>query len=149
MSIDCNVTNAPKFADWITNRGGIATWKSADLSCAGKTWSAPYLETDGSVKAKESWQMESKPASVTTDPAEVDIYECTEVNRFPIAIQRGRADFSMRLTDGSTRKVEAAVEKAGDGAYYEFDYDSQEAVIMTSKVTMTLKEWMEKNKETT
>lgn len=36
----------------------------------------------------------------------------------------------LKCTDASTRRIRAAVERAGEGAYHVFDYMTQEAVIM-------------------
>jgi hypothetical protein len=48
---------------------------------------------------------------------------------------------SLKLTDAATRHVRAAVAKAGDGAYYIFDYGTQEAVIMQPDSEKTLTAW--------
>jgi hypothetical protein len=48
----------------------------------------------------------------------------------------------MRLTAGGSRKVRAAIAKAGLGAYHVFDYELQEAVIMApTGAAITLTQW--------
>jgi hypothetical protein len=50
------------------------------------------------------------------------------------------------LTDGSQRRLEKKLDKAGEGATYQFDYWSQEAVILVPDKTISLKQWMESEK---
>jgi len=46
---------------------------------------------------------------------------------------------AIKVTDGGTRRIRAEVEKAGDGAYHEFDYDDyKNAVIMAPEKEMSL-----------
>ena len=149
MKHDCDIENAPKFAEWIRSRGGVAVWKSADLGDPGKTWSAPYLETDGkTAKPKQSWQMQDTPAMVVTDPEEIEVYAPQEVKRFHVAIRQSGNGLTLVVTDGGTRGIRKEVEAAGNGAFYSFDYgDEQNCVIYTSKSVGTLKKWMDENTE--
>ncbi len=50
----------------------------------------------------------------------------------------------MKCTEASTRKIRKAVAAAGEGAWYEFDYAMQEAVIFVPGEQMTLREWANK-----
>lgn len=140
----CTAENAPKFADWIANRGGVAVWRSINLSNPGASWSTPALTKEGEPYPKPTWQADSKPERVVTDPDNVLVSEDEEVKRFHVAIRRG-GGFQFKCTDASSRKIEKAVEKAGEGAYYIFDYFTQEAVIMAPAKTYTLREWVEEN----
>lgn len=137
---ECAAENAPKFLDWIKNRGGVAVWRSVNLSNPGQSWSTPALTTEGQPYAKPTWESDSKPEKVVTDPAKVKVFTSREVKRFHVAVRRGDG-FSFKCTDGSSRKIEREVGKAGDGAYYVFDYDSQEAVIMAPSSAIPLSEW--------
>lgn len=114
--------------NWLKTRGGIAIWDCADLSDPGKTWTCPLLGEDGTPKSKQYWQM-GKIIREITDPAEISVVVPKEVKRFHIALRRGAQGFKIKLTDGSTRKVHMAVKKAGKGAWYVFDYSTQEAII--------------------
>jgi hypothetical protein len=143
--IDCSIANAPLFATWIKKRGGLALWASADLGNPSKTWTAPYLEEDGTVKPKQSWQMQDKPREIVTDPAQVRVFDSKELKRFHVGTKKS-GFCSWSVTAAGSCKIEREVEKAGEGAYYEFDYgDWNNCVIMIPTETMTLKEWMEKN----
>lgn len=135
--------NAPLFLEWIRSRGGIAVWNSADLSNPGASWSTP-AETNGKPTSKPGWQSESKPARVITDANDVVVVSRKEVNRFRVAIRSRKGGMSWRLTDGAQRKLDTALEKAGDGSTFEFDYDSQEAVILMPDVKVSLAEWKPK-----
>jgi hypothetical protein len=139
----CVRENAPKMAEWIRSRGGVAVWQSVNLSNPGASWSTPALTPEGTPYPKPTWEAESSPSRVITDASEIEVAIAIEVKRFHVAIRRGSEGLSFKLTDGSSRKLKAAVAKAGDGAWYEFDYSTQEAVIYTPGETVTLDKWME------
>ena len=62
-----------------------------------------------------------------------------EVKRFHVAVRLGSQGMSYKVTDGGTRRIRAEVEKAGDGAYYTFDYDDyKNAAIMAPEKEMSL-----------
>ena len=136
----CEDINAEKFMQWIKTRGGLACWRSLDIGNP-KTWTAPLKAADGSIKDKPFGFAESQPYRIITSSDDVLVYTSKQVRRVRVALQRGYG-FNVELTPASTRKVRAAVEKAGEDAYYEFDHDTQEAVIMapTGKA-VTLTDW--------
>jgi len=143
-----NSGDALKIFGWIETRGGIALWGSVDLSCPSQTWTCPFLDEIGQPKQKQSWQMADTPYRIITDHAEVEVHVPKEVRRFRVGVQRG-SGFSTTLTDGGTRKVQSAVEKANlqycneePHAFYEFDYDTQEAVIFVPDQILTLEEYV-------
>src|ERR1035438_4989426 len=107
--------NAPKFLEWIRERGGVAIWGCLDLGDAGKTWSSPVRQQDGQPYPKPHYSATSEPIRIITDPAEILVDVPKEVRRFHIAIRMGAQGFKVKLTDGSSRKVRKAVEQAGDG----------------------------------
>ncbi len=149
MKHDCSIENAERFGDWIKNRGGVAVWKSADLGDPGKTWSAPYLELDGTVKPKQSWQMEDKPRLVVTDPAEIELYKGVEHKRFHVGVRQGGNGCSLKITDAGSARIRREIKAAGEGAYYEFDYDDEKnCVIYKTETCGALKDWMDKNADT-
>ena len=138
---------AARMLDWIRNRGGLAIWDSCNLSDPGKTWTTPATTQEGkpaSVAGKPHWSCGSVIATIT-DIADVSVVTPKEVKRFHIAVRMGSQGFTVKLTDGSTRRVRAAREKAardtGKDAWYEFDYSSQEAVIFVPGDTVPLKDW--------
>jgi hypothetical protein len=49
---------------------------------------------------------------------------------------------TFKVTDGGTRKIRAAVDKAGEGATYEFDYETQEAIITVPDKRVSLAEYV-------
>ena len=134
--------NAKLIWDWLQTRGGIAIWRSINLSNPGDSWTTPVNGGDAKPKSKPTWEAANEPERIITDPADVVVSVDKEVKRFHIAIRMGRQGMSLKLTDGSTRKVEKAVEKAGDGAYYRFDYETQEAVIFAPESTTPLTDYM-------
>jgi hypothetical protein len=143
----CQIENAPKFLDWMRSRGGLAVWRSIDMSDPGASWSTPARNRDGSATPKpHPWKSEASPSRVITDPAEVLVVKDREVERFHIALCRGGGGLSVKVSDAGSRRIRKAVEAAGKGAYYEFDHNTQEAVIMAPSDSLTLAEWAEQQK---
>ncbi len=133
--------NAKLFLKWMRERGGVAVWGCLDLSDPSKTWSSPVNNEDGTPKTKPHWAATTEPIRIITDMDEILVDTPREVKRFHVAIRQGSQGLSFKLTDGSSRKLRAAVDKAGEGAWYEFDYGSQEAVILVPDKSITLREW--------
>ncbi len=67
---------------------------------------------------------------IITDAAKIGVAVDEEVKRFHVAIRRGASGLQYKLTDASSKKVRREVEKAGDGAYFVFDYAYQDAIIL-------------------
>lgn len=138
----CSPENAANMLSWIKTRGGIAIWSSVNMSNPGASWSTPYLTKDGSLMLSPTWQAEKNPSRVVTDPGEVVVVTPRVVKRFHVAVRVGSQGLQAKLTVASSRKVRDAVAKAGDGAWYEFDYGEQEAVILVPGETVSLEEWV-------
>lgn len=134
--------NAPKIWSWLRERGGLAIWQSVNLSDPGKSWTTPALQLDGSPTPKPTWEAENTPSRIITDPAEVLVSKDREVKRFHVAVRLGRQGLNFKCTDASTRKIRDAVAKAGNGAYNEFDYYTQEAVIMAPESQVPIAQYM-------
>ena len=133
--------NAEKMLEWIKSRGGLAIWNSVNLSNPGSSWTTPANKEDGTPTAKPSWELADKPERIITDASECEVITAKEVKRFHVAIRRGSEGFSFKLTDASSRKVKEAVKKAGNEAWYEFDYGSQECVILVPGTKINLVDW--------
>lgn len=134
--------NAETFRGWIAARGGIAVWSSIDLSDPGKTWNTPAQTKEGLPYFKPSWQAANEPERIITDPADVEVVEPREVKRFRVAVRLGAQGFKVKCTDASSAKIRREVEKAGDGAWHQFDYGTQEAVIYAPGKVTPLVEWL-------
>lgn len=132
--------NAAKFLEWLKTRGGLAIWRSIDLSDPGASCTTPVNGPDGRPVTKPHWKYAEKPERIITDPSEVEVVTPREVKRFRIAVRMGRQGFSLKLTDASTRKVRAACAKAGDDSWYEFDYETQEAIVFVPGKKVPLSE---------
>lgn len=129
MKHEVTAENAPTIRAWFATRGGIVVWRSINLSNPGASWTGPLLTAEGQPSTKPTWQAADKPERTILDPAEVVVVTPKEVKRFRIGIRRGGNGLTLKLTDGATRRVNAAVAKAGEGAWYEFDFMTQEAII--------------------
>lgn len=132
---ECAPEHAARMLDWIANRGGVAVWQSINVANLGASWSTPATLADGQPATKPTWQVADAPERIITDARDIEVVTRREVKRFHVGV------FALKLTDGATRKVRAAVEKAGEGASYEFDYSTQEAVITVPGEHVLLSDW--------
>lgn len=136
---------ASRFAEWLDKRGGLAIWESADLS--DPTWSCttPRLQEDGTPYTKPHWKAQSEPARIITEWDDVEVTTGKEVKRFHVALRRGSQGLTIKLTDGSSRRLRSALAKAGEDAWYEFDYEMQEAVIYVPASCVSLREYLQES----
>ena len=135
--------NAAKFWDWLQHRGGLAVWESINLSNPGASWTTPATHTDGSPATKPTWEAANTPARIITDPADVVVDVPKLMKRFHIAVRVGSQGMALKLTDASSDRVRREVAKAGDDAWHEFDYDTQEALIFVPDTTVPITDYME------
>lgn len=148
---ECSPENAPRFWNWLHQRGGIARWESRDLSNPGKSFSTPALTEDGQPFRKPHWSFGESPDQVCVDPDQIKVITDREVERFPIALKAG-SGLQITLTSGSSRKVRAALDKVAKQhntklASYHFDHYQQEVVITVPDKVITLAEWATQNPE--
>jgi hypothetical protein len=134
--------NAEKITDWLRNRGGIAIWQSIDLGRAGQTLTTPVNTSTGEPCPKPAYWVGESPACIITDFADVLISKDVEVKRFHVAVRTGDNGLRIKCTDGATRRIRAAVAKAGEDAYYVFDYMTQEAVILKPEAQLPLLDYL-------
>jgi hypothetical protein len=132
--------NAARIQKWFEERGGVAVWPSANLSNPGASWTTPATNPVGGPPEKPTWEAANDPL-IITDPAEVVVVIPELVKRFRVAVRFGRQGLSLKVTDAGSARIRREVEKAGDGAWYEFDYDTQEALIFKSGREVPLTEW--------
>jgi len=142
---ECAPENAATMREWINSCGGVAVWPVANLSNIGVSWSTPALTTEGQPMRKPTWEAAEKPTRIITDASQILVVERKEYKRFHVAIRRGSQGMMYKLTDASSRRVRASVDKAGEGASYHFDYDTQEAVITVPGSCVLLSEWKDPN----
>ena len=128
-SLHTQPNHARQLAAWILTRGGLAIWHSINLSDPGASWTTPRLSEDGTPTTKPTWQAAQLPSRVITDMADVVVDVPKLVRRFRIALRLSSNGPNLKLTDHASTKVRKAVEDAGEGAWYEFDYCTQEACI--------------------
>lgn len=135
----CSKENAESMLKWINNRGGVAVWRSVNLSNPGASWSTPatirlgdcegYDSSDDTIALhpKPTWQAEDTP-TIITDASGIGVEGVQEVKRFRVGLRR--SSFAFKCTDGGSNRIRREVDKAGEGASFVFDYDTQEAVIL-------------------
>lgn len=145
----CDEKDAEKIHHWMLSRGGIAIWRSVNLSNPGASWTTPALDSNGLPTNKPTWQADGQPERVITDIADVRVSTAKEVKRFHVATRMGGGGLQIKVTDGGSRKLRAEVAKVkeqyGKDAWYEFDYgDEKNAVILIEDSAISLAEWVAK-----
>lgn len=106
--------------NWLKERGGVAIWRSVNLSNPGAEWLTPYLNDKGEQIGKPTWQADDKP-EIVTNAEDVEVITFKTVKKFRIGLKsRG---FKIELTGPSSRKVREACAEAGEGARYIFGGD--------------------------
>lgn len=81
--------NAARIWNWLQARGGLAVWESINMSNPGASWTTPANKEDGTPTEKPTWQADSKPMRIITDPADVVVSVDEEVKRFRIGVRMG------------------------------------------------------------
>jgi hypothetical protein len=147
---ECLEENAPRFLEWIKKRGGVSIWKSISLSDPSYSMSTPARDLDGTPTPKPHWRVDNAPARTVTSTDDIEVFVPREVKRFHVAVRPSGNGLSVKVTDGGTRRIRREVDKAGEDAYYAFDYgDYQNAVIFVPDGKISLTEWAEKHQEVT
>lgn len=131
---------AVKVAAWLAHAGGVAVWRGRDLGQPGQEWLTPVRLTDGSPARRPHWSCACQPDRVITDLAEVEVVERREARRFRVAVRPGYG-LALVLTDASTRRLDAALGEAGDGATYAFE--GRDAVVYAVASRTPLPAWLE------
>lgn len=146
----CSIENAPKMYEWINSRRGVAVWRSANLANPSASWSTPATIRLGDCEGHDSsddtitqypkptWQAEDKP-TIITDAEDIGVEDVQEVKRFRVGLRMSGTGLAYNCTDAASNRIRREVDKAGEGASFVFDYDTQEAVILrpTSIVTLS------------
>lgn len=133
--------NATLIRTWLEQRGGIAIWRSADLSDPGASVTTPVNAEDGTPTQKPGWKWQATPERIITSIDEVEVVVPEEVKRFRVALRRGGNGLKIKLTDAASKRVRDAVAKAGEGAWYEFGGDAfsgAQAIIYKPGMTIPL-----------
>jgi hypothetical protein len=130
--------DAPLIREWMRTRGGIAIWRSANLSNPGASWTTPATAPDGGPAQRPNWQADIAPVRVITNPADVVIVEPVEVSRMRVAIEQH--GLMLKLTTASSRALRHRLARLGAGHFYRFDYETQEAVFCREGEAMPLME---------
>jgi hypothetical protein len=122
--------NALKIKEWLATRGGVFVWESVDFASLGQTSSTPATTPEGQPYPKPGWKFGDKPKEHVTDIARYEVSIDKVVKRFKVGVRMGGQGMSLKVTDAGSRRIRKEVEKAGVGAYYVFDYDSDKNCII-------------------
>jgi hypothetical protein len=134
LPIELDEHHASQVLGWL-KAGRVAYWPSVDLSNAGGFMLAP------STSARPHWSVASEPEGELSSEQAFEVVSRLEVRRFRVGLRRGSQGFSLKLTDAASRRLRAALTKAGEGSSYHFDYSTQEAVITVRDKCVPLDEW--------
>lgn len=136
--------NAPQVAQWLATRGGTCVWNCVDPSEPTKRWLAPRLGEDGQPKGKPHRDAGTVIRTMTR-PEEFVVVEAKEYRRFHVDLRPAAQDGKIKLTDTSgahlLEEMEAATE-LDDRAYYDFDHETQEAVIYVPATSVPMADWL-------
>lgn len=116
---------ASKAVEWLSNRGGIAVWTNCNMSSQslGTESYTPALTADGKPMGSPGWQYGQTPSRIVTDPAEVCIVEYAEHAR--VRTIPGKYGPPCDPIKRGRDKVDAALQTAGDGSYWQFDWNTR------------------------
>lgn len=136
--------NASQIAGWLKAGRGLAHWTSIDLSDPGYALTTPALAVDLSTKTgKPHWKVGGEPARIIFDSALVEVRTYELAKRFHIGVRVSGQGLALKVTDGGTRRIRREVMKAGPDAFYNFDYETQDALIWKPSGSQPLVKWME------
>ena len=136
-----NSNLASRAWEWIRNRGGLAVWRSINLSNPGAIWYTPVLTEDEKPYEKPSWQSESVPTRIILRPQDLIVCVFEEFKRFHVALRVSGNGLMRKCTRGSSDRIYRALAKAGEDSYYRLDDQTQEAVIYKPGFRCNLLEW--------
>ena len=139
--------NVKKVISWIEAGRGVAVWQSVDLSRPGVEGMTP-ASTDGEETTKPHWMYGNTPARVCHALDEFEVATYREHKRMRVAVRMTSSGLGYKCTDASSRKIRAAVNKAGPGSVYHFDYGAEnpEVVISVPDKIVPLPEWRKAHK---
>lgn len=112
--------HAPKLAEWLATRGGIAVWRCQDLGSPliGQETFTPALNQDGTPTTSPHWSFGDSPDRIVADAALVSVRSWTEVARVKVRTKGNR------LSRGENSRLESARLKHGADAAWRLDYNS-------------------------
>ncbi len=142
-ALEIEAARALHAARWLRLLGGVAVWGCLDLATPRRTFYTPATLTDGTPSPRPHWSATETPERIVKDASEIDVVGRHEVARFRVAIRRGSYGMRWKLTDASSRKLEAALAKAGDGATHAFE--DGHAVVYAVAKRMSLDRWLREN----
>jgi len=99
FKLEVNEANAAKIRSWIVDRGGVAIWKSIDLSRP-----EDQLLTPADNVVKPAYYVENAP-TIVDRLSDVGVYPETLYKRVRVALRVSGNGLSMKVTDHSREKV--------------------------------------------
>jgi hypothetical protein len=141
-TIRVSAENAPKISLWLKKRGGVAVWQRINLLNLGSAL-VPARTENGEPSQKPSWQYANAPERIVTDPADVVVFVPIEACRMHVVVRRSTNGLMLKLTDASSARVRAMLEKLGEKSSYHFDYGEYKNCVFTVEgEEKTLREFM-------
>jgi len=141
--LEVEANQALYVARWLRLLGGVAVWGCLDLSTPGRSFYTPATLTDGTPSPRPHWSSTEQPEHVVTDASEIEVVERQEFKRFKVAIKRAAYGTPWELTDTSSRRLDATLSRAGDGATHVFE--GGDVVVSAVIRRMSLSGWLKEH----
>lgn len=115
------------FQKWIESRGGVAVWKSVNLSNPGESLAfTPALDQFGIENDNPRWDLRRQ--EIITDIKRFSFSKKnTEVKRVKVCTRVGSQGLMLKFTDGTMKRINSAFNKF-PGSFYDIDKFTGEAV---------------------
>lgn len=123
---------------WLERDGVILLWRSINLSNPSGWWLTPLGAS------KPNWQAGNEPEHLL--PADLEVVTYKEVKRIRIHTRVSSSGLSLKLTDFSANRLNAALNQIGD-LYHEnpvYIFDGDQAVIFVPDSTEAFTVWASK-----
>lgn len=148
--------NAPKFIDWLANRGGLLVWTSSDLSNPGRSVTTPALSATGSPTQPPGWQFVDAPRHITSID-DVLVYVPKTLDSFEVKLVRNCC--KLELSKSSSRKLRTRLAKHANSWFvfrstgtsqgdpvHGMMFGSDTVDILVDDTTTPLSKWKDQNK---
>lgn len=129
---------ARQVAEWINKRGGVALWRSVNLSMPDREWITPIDAP------RPSWMAGEQPAEVARHIKDVEVKVVRDAKKIRVYLDRKHHGMKILLTAASTKRLRKWLDKFHPSSYrFEADmFGNPIAVIYRIERTIPLDEFI-------